>query len=65
MSQASHFFPVENARSELVLRLPDGSPWVLGMSAGMERFIGWYPRVDGIDAGGPLLCYRAVQAESL
>jgi hypothetical protein len=41
-------------RLELVL-LADGSPWRLTLSAGMERFIGYYPRVDGLDAGGPLL----------
>jgi hypothetical protein len=45
-------------RLELVLRLADGSPWRLTLSAGMERFIGYYPRVDGLDAGGPLLRFR-------
>ena len=45
-------------RLELVLRLEDGSPWRLTLSAGMQRFIGYYPRVDGIDAGGPLLRFR-------
>jgi hypothetical protein len=43
------------SRLELVLRLDDGSPWRLTMSAGIERFIGYYPRVEGIDPGGPLL----------
>lgn len=43
------------SRLELVLRLEDGSPWRLTVSAGMERFIGYYPRLDGLDAGGPLL----------
>ena len=42
-------------RVELVLLCPDGSPWRLTLSPGMERFIGHYPRIDGIDAGGPLL----------
>ena len=42
-------------RLELELRLADGSPWRLTVSPGIERFIGYYPRVDGIDAGGPLL----------
>lgn len=46
------------SRLELVLRLADGSPWRLTVSSGMERFIGYYPRVDGIDAGGPLLSFR-------
>lgn len=45
---------------ELVLRLEDGSPWRLTVSAGMDRFIGYYPRVDGLDAGGPLLRFQAV-----
>lgn len=46
------------ARVELVLRLEDGSPWRLTVSTGMERFIGYYPRVDGLDADGPLLRFR-------
>jgi len=45
-------------RLELVLRLADGSPWRLTFSAGVERFIGYYPRVDGIEADGPLLRFR-------
>jgi hypothetical protein len=44
---------------ELVLRLEDGSPWHLTVSAGVERFIGYYPRIDGLDAGGPLLSFRS------
>lgn len=47
-------------RVELLLRLPDGAPWRLSVSAGIERFIGHYPRIDGIVAAGPLLEYRAV-----
>lgn len=49
-----------NPRVELLLRLEDGSPWRLSVSAGMERFIGYYPRVDGIDPGAPLLSFQAV-----
>ena len=30
------------------------------MSAGMECFIGYYPKVDGIDAGEPLLRFEAL-----
>ena len=45
-------------RLELELRLPDGSPWRLTVSPGMDRFIGHYPRVEGIDCGGPLLRFR-------
>jgi hypothetical protein len=46
------------ARTELVLRLADGSPWRLSLSQGCERFVGYYPRLPGIRADGPLLCYR-------
>lgn len=45
-------------RLELVLLLADGSPWRLSVAPGMERFIGLYPRVDGIDPGGPLLRFE-------
>ena len=45
---------------ELLLRLEDGSPWRLNVSAGMERFIGAYPLVDGLHSAGPLLRFRAV-----
>jgi len=43
---------------ELEFRLDDGSPWRLTVSPGMERFIGYYPLVDGLDAGGALLRFR-------
>jgi len=46
-------------RLELALRREDGSAWRLTVSAGMERFIGYYPRVDGLDSGGPLLRFQA------
>jgi hypothetical protein len=49
-------------RVELVLHLEDGSPWRLTVSAGMERFIGHYPRVEGLDAGGPLLRFQVANA---
>ena len=54
------FLPATAAPSRiaLVLRLEDGSPWRLTVSAGMERFIGHYPRLDGFDSGGPLLRFR-------
>jgi|GEM_PF-3014325 len=48
----------DKPRLELVLRLDDGTPWRLIVSTGMERFIGPYPRVDGIHAGGPLLRFE-------
>ena len=43
---------------ELVLTRHDGSPWTLTMSAGMERFIGHYPRLTRLVIDGPLLAYR-------
>jgi len=53
-------FPRQAEAVELVLRLPDGRPWSLTFSPGIERFIGYYPRLDGIDPGGALLTFRAV-----
>ncbi|HEX8062900.1 MAG TPA: hypothetical protein VF535_06760 [Allosphingosinicella sp.] len=44
---------------ELELRLEDGSPWRLTVSPGIERFIGYYPLVDGLNADGALLRFRA------
>ena len=44
--------------SELVLRDPDGAAWVLRISAGMEKFIGAYPRIDNFGGDGPLLLFR-------
>ena len=44
-------------RIELVLRLADGSPWRLSLSAGIERFIGRYPRIDGFGDDGALLSF--------
>jgi hypothetical protein len=56
------FYPAITAgpRVELSLRREDGSPWTLTMSAGMERFVGYYPKVDGIDSGQPLLDFRTI-----
>jgi hypothetical protein len=45
---------------ELALQLPDGTPWPLRLSPGMQRFIGYYIRVEGVHCGGPLLAYRRV-----
>lgn len=58
----SAFLPAaaDPSRLELVLRLEDGSPWRLTVSAGVERFIGYYPRLDGFDTGGPLLRFQVV-----
>ena len=48
----------DSPRLELALRDADGAPWVLQLSAGMERFIGAYPRLDGFGGDGPLLVFR-------
>lgn len=48
----------EPARVQLVLVGPDEGEWTLTVSAGMERFIGFYPRLEGIASDGPLLRYR-------
>jgi hypothetical protein len=60
MRSRAAFLPpaADPGRLTLVLRLADGSPWHLSLSPGMERFIGYYPRVEGIDSGGPLLRFR-------
>ena len=44
----------------LVLRRDDGSAWTLRFSAGVERFIGAYPRVEGFDCGEPLITFRTI-----
>jgi hypothetical protein len=58
----SAFLPAkaDPSRVELVLRLTDGSPWRLTVSSGMEQFIGYYARVEGIDPDGPLLRFRSI-----
>ena len=53
-------FPRQAEAVELVLRLPDGSPWSLTFSPGIERFIGYYSRLDGLDPGGALLTFRTL-----
>lgn len=59
MHQHSSLFRFDGASAiELVLRDGDGAPWTLNLSAGMERFIGAYPRIDGFGAGDPLLVFR-------
>jgi hypothetical protein len=59
MDAQSSLFRFDGASTlELVLAGDDGAPWVVGFSAGMERFIGAYPRIDGFGAGGPLLVFR-------
>ena len=49
------------ARVELLLTRPDGSPWTLTVSPGVERFIGYYPRLEGFACAGPLIEYHKVQ----
>jgi hypothetical protein len=63
-TRSSHSDPSAEALMELVLRLPDGRPWAVRFSPGIERFIGFYPRLDAIDADGPLLSYRSAGARA-
>jgi hypothetical protein len=58
------FLPALTARPrvELLLCLDDGRPWALTVSAGMERFIGYYPKVDGLRSDGPLLTFQPADA---
>jgi hypothetical protein len=62
MREADRLIPLRSRlpRVELVLRLADGGPWRLTVSSGMERFIGHYPRIDGIEPGGPLLRFTVL-----
>lgn len=52
----------QGPRVELLLWQADGRPWSVTFSAGIERFIGAYPRLDAVGAGGPLLEFRAIAA---
>ena len=47
-------------RIELALTRPDGEPWALTVSPGIERFIGYYPRLEGFACAGPVLTYRSL-----
>jgi hypothetical protein len=44
---------------ELVLRF-EGAPWTVAFSPGIERFIGAYVRVEGLECEGELLEFRQV-----
>jgi hypothetical protein len=50
------------ARLELVLTLADGRPWRLSVATGMDRFIGYYPHIEGFGAAGALLEWVATDA---
>ena len=49
-------------RLELALHTADGAPWVLCVAPAMVRFIGHYPRIEGIGTDSPLLEYRIAHA---
>jgi hypothetical protein len=51
-------FPRQAVAVELVLLLPDGQSWSLTVSPGIERFIGSYPRLPGLDRRGAGLIFR-------
>jgi hypothetical protein len=44
----------------LMLLTPDGDRWELTVSAGTERFIGYYSLVPGLRSQGPLLEYQPI-----
>ena len=48
------------ARIELSLIRPDGETWSLTVSPGVERFIGYYPRLEGFASAGPVLVYKSL-----
>jgi hypothetical protein len=48
-------------RISLVLRDGDGEPWRLEVSAGMEPFIGAYPRLAAFAVQAPLLQFKPVR----
>jgi hypothetical protein len=50
-------------RVELLLWQPDGDPWTVSFSPGIERFIGQYPRLGGIMSDGPLLEFHTIHPE--
>ena len=56
--QRNFLLGTPSPRVELSLPRPDGTPWSLTVSTGMERFIGYYPRLAGFACTGPLLVYR-------
>jgi hypothetical protein len=45
---------------QLMLRTPDGGQWGVAFSAGMECFIGHYPRMPGLGSESGLLEYQPV-----
>jgi hypothetical protein len=49
------------ARVQLMVRNPDGDRWTVTFSDGVERFIGYYPRVPGLSSDGGLLEFRPVR----
>jgi hypothetical protein len=61
---AQFFRAAEHGRVELVLRFGEGASWTVDFSAGIERFIGYYPRVTGIGADNALLFFQRVAASA-
>jgi len=55
---SSFLLGAPTSRLELALTRPDGEPWSLTVSPGIERFIGYYPRLEGFACAGPVLVYR-------
>jgi hypothetical protein len=49
------------SRVELRISSPEGGPWSVTFSPGIERFIGAYPRIDALDCEGGLLRFERVE----
>lgn len=57
-----HESSTETRQLYLVLRRDDAPAWTIRFSAGIERFIGMYPRLEGFECGEPLLVFREIDA---
>ena len=54
--------PIQTRQLYLVLRRDGEAAWTVRFSAGIERFIGAYPRLEGFGCGDPLLVFRDIDA---
>ena len=52
----------ETGQLYLVLRPDDCPAWTVRFSAGIQRFIGLYPRLEAFDCGEPMPVYREIDA---
>lgn len=54
-------FSKNQGRVALMLRTPDGCPWELTMTAGIETFIGRYRRIEEFARGSGLIRFSYVE----